>query len=561
MAYWSLRFRLVVATLLSLAAVSSTSGCTSSTTSSTTSPSTSRCDVTVRNSLETAPPSGGSGSLEVTTTRDCTWAASSAANWITIVSGSNGQGDGTAAYRVAANTEASARRTTLSVNDRSVTVAQEAACRYVVSPTSVSAGTGGVTATVRVDAGPSCEWTASSPADWIQATGAGPGPGSVAVVVAHNPGGPRTAAVVVAGQSVAVNQSGAAVTPCTYVIDPVGQTVAQAGSRFDVAVTTTGATCAWTATSNVPWITIASGGSATGAAAVTLVVAANSSDPRSGTVTIAGNAFTVNQSGAAVTPCTYAIDPAGQTVPPAGGSLDVAVTTGATCAWTATSNAPWITVASGGSAMGPAAVTLVVSSNSAAARSGTVTIAGNTFTVTQSPVPCNFQLSATSTSVAPGGAAGTVGVTATAGCGWSASSSAAWLTISSGGSGSGNGTVAFAAAANPGAARSATLTIAGLTYTVSQAAAPPPPCVYTLSASGQTVATNGATGSFTVTAGSGCAWTATVAANAASWLTIQGTAGGTGNGTVTFKAERNRDANRSGIIQVANQVFTVTQPR
>lgn len=473
MAYWSLRFRLVVATLLSVAALSSTSGCTSSTTNSTTSPSTSRCDVTVRNSLEMAPSAGGSGALEVTTTRDCTWAASSAANWITIVSGSSGQGDGTAAYRVAANTEATARRATLSVNDRSVTVAQEAACRYVVSPTSVSAGNGGVTATVRVETAPSCEWTASSPADWIQATGAGPGPGNVAVVVMHNPGGPRTASVVVAGQSVAVNQSGAAVTPCTYVIDPVGQTVAQAGSRFDVAVTTTGATCAWTATSN----------------------------------------------------------------------------------------APWITVASGGSAVGPAAVTLVVASNSAAARSGTVTIAGNTFTVTQSPVPCNFQLSATGTSVAASSSTGTVGVTSTAGCGWSASSSAAWLTISSGGSGSGNGTVAFAAAANPGAARSATLTIAGLTYTVSQAAAPPPPCVYTLSASGQTVAANGAMGSFTVTAGSGCAWTATVAANAASWLTIQGTAGGTGNGTVTFKAERNRDANRSGAIQVANQVFTVTQPR
>ena len=80
-----------------------------------------------------------------------------------------------------------------------------------------------------------------------------------------------------------------------------------------------------------------------------------------------------------------------------------------------------------------------------------------------------------------------------------------WLTVTSGGSGTGNGTVGFSAAANPTAqTRSGTLTVAGQTFTVNQAAAP---CSYTISPTSQSVARDGGTGSTTVTAPAGCAWT------------------------------------------------------
>ena len=72
-------------------------------------------------------------------------------------------------------------------------------------------------------------------------------------------------------------------------------------------------------------------------------------------------------------------------------------------------------------------------------------------------------------------------MTAPAGCAWTGvSNNTSWLTVTSGASGSGNGTVAFSAAANPNtSARTGTLTIAGQTFSVTQAAAS---CTYAICA-------------------------------------------------------------------------------
>jgi Zn-dependent metalloprotease len=83
---------------------------------------------------------------------------------------------------------------------------------------------------------------------------------------------------------------------------------------------------------------------------------------------------------------------------------------------------------------------------------------------------CTFSISPTSASVAAAGGTGTVSVTAGAGCAWTASSNAAFITVTGGASGSGSGTVSYSVAANTGtASRSGTLTIAGQTFTVTQA--------------------------------------------------------------------------------------------
>lgn len=80
---------------------------------------------------------------------------------------------------------------------------------------------------------------------------------------------------------------------------------------------------------------------------------------------------------------------------------------------------------------------------------------------------CGFALNPTSQSFTAAGGSGTVAVTGT--CTWTAASNDNWITITFGSSGSGNGTVAYSVAANTTTTqRTGTLTIAGLTFTVTQ---------------------------------------------------------------------------------------------
>jgi len=82
--------------------------------------------------------------------------------------------------------------------------------------------------------------------------------------------------------------------------------------------------------------------------------------------------------------CTYLISPTSQPIGSGGGSNSVNVTpVDSGCPWVAVSNGPWITITSGSSGMGPGAVNYSVAANPGAARTGTVSIAGQTFTVLQ----------------------------------------------------------------------------------------------------------------------------------------------------------------------------------
>ncbi|HEY0729477.1 MAG TPA: M36 family metallopeptidase, partial [Pyrinomonadaceae bacterium] len=85
---------------------------------------------------------------------------------------------------------------------------------------------------------------------------------------------------------------------------------------------------------------------------------------------------------------------------------------------------------------------------------------------------CSFSINPTSASFAAAGGTGSVTVTTQAGCNWTAASNSSFITVTSGASGSGSGTVSYSVAANTATtSRSGSLTIAGLTHSVSQAAA------------------------------------------------------------------------------------------
>ncbi len=184
--------------------------------------------------------------------------------------------------------------------------------------------------------------------------------------------------------------------------------------------------------------------------------------------------------------CAYSINPTSQSFPGSGGSGSVAVTTQAGCAWTAASNASFITITSGSSGNGSGAVNYTLAANSGAARTGTITIAGQTFTVTQAAgSSCTYSINPTNQSFPSSGGSGSVNVTTQGGCAWTAASNASWITITSGASGTGFGTVNYTVGADSAASfRSGALTIAGRIFTVQQGA--PPPGVWTAQTSGTT---------------------------------------------------------------------------
>ena len=169
-----------------------------------------------------------------------------------------------------------------------------------------------------------------------------------------------------------------------------------------------------------------------------------------------------------------------------------------------------------------------------------------------------FAIAPVSYSAPSGGGRGpAVTVTTGAGCAWTASSSAGWIAIVCGACGCGTGSVTFAVAAVSGAARRGSVTIAGRTLTISQAAAAAL-CSYSIGASGRSFDRKKDDGSVRVTAGAACNWTASVT-RGDSWISISSGASGTGNGTVTYRVDNNNGDRRTGTLLIAGHTFAVTQ--
>ena len=280
--------------------------------------------------------------------------------------------------------------------------------------------------------------------------------------------------------------------PCTFAINPTSQSIGAGGGAGTPIALTAGPGCAWTAASDAPWITLTSALSGSGDATINFSVAANSGGERSSTLTIGGQTFTVNQSAAAATPCSYGINPTSQSIGAGGGTGTTALSAANGCTWSAASNTSWITLTSATSGSGNATVGFNVATNSGGARSGTLTIAGQTFTVNQAAAPpsCSYSIKPSNQSLGPAAGTGTVAVSSASGCPWTAVSNASWITITSGSSGSGTGTVGFSVAANSGGSRTGTITIAGSTFTVTQDAA----CAYQIDPSSQSIGANGGAG-------------------------------------------------------------------
>jgi len=254
--------------------------------------------------------------------------------------------------------------------------------------------------------------------------------------------------------------------------------------------------------------------------------------------------------------CSYSISPTSSSVSSSSGSGSITVSASAGCSWTAVSNnISWLTITAGNSSTGTGNVNYSYTANGSAARSGTITVAGTTFTITQAGAGCTYGISPTSASPTFSAGSGAVSVTADAGCNWTAvSNNTSWLTITAGSSGTGNGSVNYSYTANGTASRTGTITIAGYTFTITQAGAS---CTYGISPASVSPTSSAGSGSISVTADAGCSWTAV--SNNTSWLTITAGSNGTGNGSVSYSYTSNGTTVRTGTIIVAGYTFTVNQ--
>src|SRR5207342_938549 len=98
------------------------------------------------------------------------------------------------------------------------------------------------------------------------------------------------------------------------------------------------------------------------------------------------------------------------------------------CAWTAATNDGFIAVTSGSSGSGDGTVNYSLSANTGAQRIGSVTIAGQAFTITQNS-GCAYSITPTSRTVGASATTGSVAVTAGTGCGWTAATNDSFIAV------------------------------------------------------------------------------------------------------------------------------------
>jgi uncharacterized repeat protein (TIGR03803 family) len=256
--------------------------------------------------------------------------------------------------------------------------------------------------------------------------------------------------------------------PCDMSIWPTNSNFDASGGQGGVRILTF-TNCAWTVTNNCNFVTILSDTNGSGATTVFLNVDSNvmNCTGRTGIVAIAGQTFTVMQAAGT----GYIISPTNGMHSAASelGSFAV-LTTGCGKSWVASNTVSWIHTSSQGSGTGT--VTYVIEDNMAncVARTGTVVVASNVFTVIQGAGPGSYAITPTNRIHSARSGSGSVRVTAGIGCAWTASSSNTnWLNITGVTNGTANGFSYYSVQPNSNAiSRTETLTIAGQAFTVTQ---------------------------------------------------------------------------------------------
>lgn len=171
---------------------------------------------------------------------------------------------------------------------------------------------------------------------------------------------------------------------CSIVLGSPGINLTSASSTNSVSVTTTPVPCAWTSASSVGWITILPGSFGTGSGTVSFFVEENTTlSSRAGTINIGGQTYTVTQSASSVA-CPFVLSSTSLSVDAAGTASSFVVNTNTGCAFLASTSDSFISITGGASGSSSAPVFFSVAPNTnSSSRTGTITVGGNTFTITQ----------------------------------------------------------------------------------------------------------------------------------------------------------------------------------
>lgn len=363
-------------------------------------PPPSTCTYALSATSAQADAAGQSVSVRLDTAASCNWTARAAADWATVTP-TSGSGPADIVVTVAANDALVERSMIVTIADKELTLRQRAkaapACSYALESGSSTFGPEGGKGRVSLKTEVGCAWTARSESPWITVrVTSGTGPGEIEYDVAPYDGAAqRQAAIVVEQASFPVRQDPPAPTSCSYSVEPTSTTLhwhGAVGDGFETRLTTD-TRCAWTAAAGAPWIELLTPTSGTGSAAMRVRVGAYTEQPtRRAPLEIrwptstAGQNVWVTQEG-----CYYAIGITTDSVPPAGGrrrvsvfGTPVSVDCRIGCPWTVATNASWIHIPGATSRAGDDDVFFDVDANTTGApRTGTLTIAGRTLTVTQ----------------------------------------------------------------------------------------------------------------------------------------------------------------------------------
>jgi len=263
--------------------------------------------------------------------------------------------------------------------------------------------------------------------------------------------------------------------------------------------------------------------------------------------------------------CVFLLDRTSQTVIGTGRdrSFSVQVKTTGECSWTAISAADWITISRplgivfGGHFLGDAQVVIDVAENTGPPRTGTLIIAGTSFTVYQEARnPCTYRFSRSGDEFPASGGTGRNEVTTLDSCVWELASRESWISVNA--QRSGSGSLSYTIAPNNGPARTGTLSIRGgaEAFSVNQAA--PQGCQYQIQpGTSASISSDAYSGQIRLTTGTGeCHWTAV---SDSPWIAITSPASGAGDSLVTYTVEPNPGHRRSGTLTIAGFRFDVFQ--
>ena len=398
-------------------------------------------------------------------------------------------------------------------------------------------------------------WTAAASHDWITLnTTSGNAGFPVAYSVSVNPNvEQRVGYVYVSGHVHTITQAGVGAT-----VSPLNATFECDGGTGNVTVVAQNRVN-WQARSNKDWIFV-SPVSGEGEEVVSYTVAPfDQVSTRQGTMTIAGNTVTIFQYGRRMKLASYfeSRDWYTHVIP-------ITVNALAITEWSVTPNASWISVVDAGNGKGGDLVSIAIAENpSYVARTGTVTIGTETFTVTQGGrTDLVFTISPEKSTASVEGANALIAVSATPDLPWTAKSNANWMTLfGNTAEGAGNGNIVYSVSPQSTLYdRTGTITVtpdanSGMptrTHAVTQPAA-----VSALSISGYEFEAMGEACSVAVSLSDIVQWE--IVENL-DWLTVNGAISRVGPGTAILQATVNETIYpRSGTVKIAEKTFTVTQ--